>query len=99
GAGGERLDEREIGGVVFFFPQPLDEALEIGERVAPRVALVHDVRLQERHGGSLAATGRGVLDRAGERHAMLEVRHLGEEAADLELRMHALADAAEALEE
>src|SRR5436190_19311833 len=99
GARGERLDERQVGRMVLVLAQPLDEALEIRERVAPGIALVHDVRLQQRHGGGLAAAGRQVLDRAGERHAMLETRDLGEEAADLELRMHALPDAAEALEE
>ena len=40
-----------------------------------------------------------VLDRAGDRHAVLEARHLGEEAADLELRVDPRAQAPVALEE
>jgi len=99
GACGERLNERQIGGVVLILAQPFDEALEIRKGVAPGVALVRHVRLQQRHRGGLAAAGRQVLDGAGERHAVLEVRHLGKEAADLELRVHALANAAEALQE
>ncbi len=97
-ARGERLDERQVRTVRFVLAQAFDEALQIGEAVAPGVALVHHIGLQERHGCTLAC-GRQVFHRAGERHAVLEVRHFGEEAPDLELRMDAGPDAAEALEE
>ncbi len=76
----------------------LEEALEVVERVGPAVALVGDVALQQRqrHGRAVVAE---VLDRAGHRHAVGEVRDLGQEAAHLELGVDAGAQAPVALEE
>src|SRR5581483_3336950 len=87
-ARGERLDQREVGAVCLLLAHAFYEAFEIRERVAPGVALVRYIGLQQRERRGVAARGRQVFDCAGERHAVLEMRHLGEEAADLELRMH-----------
>ena len=101
GARGERLDEREVGAVarVGRTALRLEEALEVLERVAPAVALVRHVGLQQRERQRVRSSCRQVLDRAGHRHAVRELRHLGEEAADLELGVHAGAQPPVALEE
>ena len=45
----ERLDERQVGAMRLVLAQALHHALEVCEGVAPGVALVRDVRLEERH--------------------------------------------------
>src|SRR5439155_3032403 len=56
-ARGEGLDQREVGAVRLLRTQALHEALEIGKRVAPGVALVGDVSLQQRDARGFAAAG------------------------------------------
>ncbi len=72
----------------------LDEALQIVEREAPAVALVGDVGLQQRERGRRAVGADTYSTRSGDRHAVREARHVGEEAPDLELRVDARAAAA-----
>ena len=98
GARGERLDEGDEGAVVLLGALRLHEALEITQRVAPRVPLVGDVLLQQRERRRLAPR-RNVFDRARERHAVLEARRLGEIAPHLELGMQPRTKAAIALQE
>src|SRR5581483_6122986 len=99
GAHRERLREGEVGAVhlsrrrlllqrIGDRAPALHVTLEVVERVAPAVALVRDVGLQQRERGGLFLVG-GVFHRAGDRDAVLVPRLLGEVAADLELGVHA----------
>src|SRR4029077_5576549 len=99
GARRKRLNESEVGGVRFLLAHAFDEALEVGVGVGPGVALVRHVRLEQRYRCRFAAARRQVFDGAGERDAVLEMRHFREEAADFELGVHPRPDAPEALEE
>ncbi len=75
---------------------PLERLSDGVERVGPRIALVLDVALQDRDGRSLALVGH--LDGAGRGRRVPEDRAVGEEPADLELRVDALLETAEQLQ-
>ena len=94
GARGEGLDEHQVRGMVRFRAAALglQISLQVVERVAPAVALVWHEGLQQRQGRRFTegfSASRRILHRSGDRHAVGEFRHLGEEAPDLELGIHA----------
>ena len=66
----------------------LEMAPQILKRIGPAIALIGDVGLQHRQQARLAVIG-DVLEHAGQRRAVREVRHLGEIQAHLEFRIHA----------
>src|SRR6185437_1721886 len=84
-AAGLRMRERE-------------DVAELLQRELPEVALVLDEFLQHRERDRPPAFAQ-VLDRAQDRRDVRERGDLGEEAPELELRVHALAHAPVALEE
>ena len=77
--------------------RPLEGLLDRVERVRPRVALVLHVPLEDRDRRSAATVGE--LDRPGGRRGMPEDGTVGQEPADLELRVDALLEAAEQLQD
>ena len=104
-AAAERFGQGQVGAVCLFGcgravirALEVERSLQVGQRVAPAVALVRHIGLKqaERH---QATVGAAVLDHAHDRHAVREVGHLGEEAPDLELRVHTGPHTAVSLEE
>ena len=74
-----------------------NDSLDRVERVRPRVSLVLHVPLEDRDRRSASSVGQ--LDRAGGRRGVPEDGAIGEEAAHLELRVDALLEAPEQLQD
>jgi hypothetical protein len=64
----------------------------------PRVALVIHARLQQSQGADRTGLV-NVFEMPGDRHAVRELHHIGQEAADLQFRIDAFADTPVGLEE
>ena len=90
GDGEEQLVALARGGALGLRDEPrlLELAVEVVERPAPAVALVGDEAEEGGVGRGLAVRA-DALDRAQERRGVPEVRHVGEEAADLDLGVDA----------
>ena len=90
GDGEEQLLALARGGALGLRDEPrlLELAVEVVERPAPAVALVGDEAEEGGVGRGLAVRA-DALDRAQERRGVPEVRHVGQEAADLDLGVDA----------